>query len=362
MLKLTLIRVPHPRFSSWLDYPLGRLVYWLAWLAFAVGFAGFLWFGGKVSILVAIRAASYTIGPAALLGLGVIFLCSRLPWQRAPLRATLAHLVCLVAYPSIWVIAVLAVGSLDNFLHKHEWQASWPPEHVMHWHLLSGALLYVTLVVTTYSFDWTLQAESARQRAELRSIGPQLKPHFLFNTLHVLLALSRTDRDAAEDGMDRFVKLLGYVLRLHREGIDEVPFSEEWSFTRDYLELEQIRYGQRVRWEAIISDDAWDCQVPPLLLQPIVENAIRHGIAPREGGGLILIEAAVQDGRMVLNIKDDGLGCSTEEALLSNGVGLRSLRARLASMYAGRAHWKVTSRPGYGCAVSIDLPYATQVQ
>src|SRR5207245_2548157 len=134
----------------------------------------------------------------------------------------------------------------------------------------------------------------------------QLHPHFLFNTLHAISALVRSDPAAA----DRTIAALGDLLRLSLQsrGTQEVPLRQELDFARRYLEIEQTRFRDRLRVTFDVAEAALDGRLPILVLQPLVENAIRHGISPRSSGGSLRIAAARRDGTLCLEVEDDGVG------------------------------------------------------
>lgn len=217
------------------------------------------------------------------------------------------------------------------------------------------------------------QAESALARAELAAISGKLNPHFLFNTLNSLIALTRKDAKAAEQGLLRFSDMLRYVLDSKRAVSDRVTLEEELGFVRDYLALESLRLGQRLSVEWALDPDTLQDEIPPLTLQPLVENSIIHGISPSVKGGCISIssrrDALTQ--ALALTVKDDGAGC--EPARLnpsdagegtapsghrSGGIGLGALRRRFALDFNGRARMHIHTAPGAGFRVDLWIPQA----
>ena len=202
-----------------------------------------------------------------------------------------------------------------------------------------------------------LRAEAAASRAQLGALRAQLNPHFLFNALHSLAALVRHDAGRAEEALERLGGLLRYALD---EAGDRVPLQQEWDFVRDYLQLEQLRLGDRLRVEESFDAEARGALVPPFTLQPLVENAIRHGVARVPEGGRVRVTARVRDGRLTLRVEDDGPGCAPAEWISAPGLGLRSLRERLAASYAGDARFDVATSPGAGFAASVELPRAAR--
>jgi len=205
------------------------------------------------------------------------------------------------------------------------------------------------------------QAEAALARAELAAISGKLNPHFLFNTLNTLIALTRRDAQAAEQGLLRFSGMLRYVLATKREATERVPLADELEFVRDYLALESLRLGARLHVDWALDPDTLADEIPPLTLQPLVENSVVHGVAPRVGGGSIRIEArrnALNQG-LELTIADDGPGCDpaeVERERKSGGVGLSALKRRFALDFEGRARLRVHTAPGAGFRVDLWIP------
>ena len=301
-------------------------------------------------------ASLQVILPAALLGVGAIWMCQYLPLpaRHQPIFF-LVHGGLALIYPLTWIFVVSGIGNIQTSLARRAWTFTLPPAHILHWHFLAGSMIYVTLVSVTYLIDRTVQAEARRRQAEIWTLRAQLNPHFLFNTLHSLLALVRHDADAAEKALEQFAGLLRYTLRVHRDKLDEVEFSEEWAFTRDYLELERLRLGDRLHLEVNIDSQLMNCLVPAFLLQPIVENAIRYAVAPRASGGTIRIQARHEAEGLEIIVSDDGPG-ALPEALQSSGVGLQVVRERLASFYGKDAHFAIATEPGQGFAVTMRIP------
>jgi sensor histidine kinase YesM len=206
------------------------------------------------------------------------------------------------------------------------------------------------------------QAESALARAELSAISGKLNPHFLFNTLNSLIALTRKDARAAEQALLRFSGMLRYVLDSKRSATDRVELQQEIDFVRDYLALESLRLGARLQVQWTLDDAVLQDEVPPLTLQPLVENSIVHGLAPRVKGGTIHISAGrdALNGGLNLCVQDDGEGCDPArlgtERSGRGGIGLGALRRRFALDFDGRARLRVHTQPGAGFRVDLWIP------
>jgi two-component system, LytTR family, sensor kinase len=184
----------------------------------------------------------------------------------------------------------------------------------------------------------------------------QLHPHFLFNTLNAISALMHQDVEVA----DRMIARLGELLRATLESADlqEVPLSQELEFIQPYLEIEQARLGPRLRVEVHVDDDARDGLVPNMLLQPLVENAIRHGIAPRTEPGSIAITAQRDNGSLRLQVRDDGPGMpSSGPSRSRNGLGLANTRARLQQLYGTASNLEVSNGRPAGLEVTVTIPF-----
>jgi LytS/YehU family sensor histidine kinase len=190
----------------------------------------------------------------------------------------------------------------------------------------------------------------------------QLQPHFLFNTLHGIAMLTDTDPAAAESMAVKLAELLRATLRLR--DVPEVPLRTELELLRTYLEIEEVRFGDRLVVTFAVPDDLLDASVPSFLLQPIVENAVRHGVAPRVETGHITIGAVREAGALVLSVEDDGPGFDTDPFAVA-GVGLSATRDRLALRYGSGGAIQCDSRgalaPGARVTIRIPLDEARSV-
>jgi len=195
--------------------------------------------------------------------------------------------------------------------------------------------------------------ETKLTQAELQVLKRQLHPHFLFNTMNTISVLVREGRNAEAV---RLISKLSTLLRmsLDSDKATEVSLQQELDFLGHYVELQKARFADRLVFTAEVTAEAQKARIPNLLLQPIVENAIIHGIAPKQGPGLVALEARCKDGMLCLCVTDDGCGFVPEAS--REGVGLSNTRERLARIYGGRAHLDISSSPGKGTRVSIELP------
>lgn len=194
--------------------------------------------------------------------------------------------------------------------------------------------------------------------AQLAALRAQINPHFLFNSLNSIAQLIHADPDKAEACVERLAQMFRYIL--HRAEQEFVPLAEELEMTQAYLDIERARFDERLRVETRIDPASLSHPIPNCLLQPLVENAIKHGLSRKLGPGTVSIDAEVRDGRLELIVGDDGLGMTSSALhdVWQRGVGLRNLRERIERLY-GTAHLpEITSAPGRGTTVRVVLPAA----
>jgi hypothetical protein len=196
--------------------------------------------------------------------------------------------------------------------------------------------------------------ETGLARARLQLLKSQLQPHFLFNTLNAISALVHADVEAA----DRMLVRLGDLLRLALEdfGLQEAPLARELEAARAYLEIEQARLGPRLQVEWSIDPDIGDALVPTFLLQPLIENAVNHGIAPRRETGRIDIRIRREGAELHLEVRDDGPGFMAG-ATVNGGVGLANTRARLLHLYGTAQRLDLFNGRPKGCIAKVILPF-----
>ena len=199
-----------------------------------------------------------------------------------------------------------------------------------------------------------LEARLAQSR--LQVLKGQLQPHFLFNTLNAISELIYKDQEAAE----RMLGDLSDLLRLSFEKLEvqEISLKQELEFLKKYLEIEQMRFHDRLRVEMEISPETLDASVPNMILQPLVENAIKHGIAPRSTGGKIRIGAVRNNGSLELSVADNGIGVPFNDiGNVSEGVGLSNTRRRLKHLYGERQKFELKTADASGLKVNLTIPF-----
>jgi sensor histidine kinase YesM len=335
---------------------MGWVAYGVAWLAAALFWSLASASSAGVSPLETFPYGLFTMGFAAALGVAVWRLTGAVAWDwRAPsfyLIHALALTLYSILYSTSWMWLEFARGEFALAIKTLQ------TSPILVWSLLMGSWLYLIIAGMSYAVRahrriraQEVAASEARllaQQAQLVALRAQINPHFLFNALHSVGALVTSDPARA----DRALECLGDLLRYALGSESEVPFAHEWKFTQDYLAFEQLRLGERLKVDAQIDRAALSVAVPPLILQPLVENAVRHGIADRPEGGRIVLRGSVQDDRLVLRVEDDGCG-SAEEA--GAGFGLKSVRRRIAALYGPKGTVDIGAGAS-GFAVTIALP------
>ena len=240
--------------------------------------------------------------------------------------------------------------------------------------LPTGFMSYGTIFLVSYVIDYyrrhqeeelkvsrlrteLAQAQLQVTEAQLQALKMQLHPHFLFNTLNSISALLDEDVDAA----DQMLARLGDLLRLTLEnsGAQQVTLQEELEFLRCYLEIEHVRFHDRLTVNMRIDPETLDARVPNLILQPIVENAIKHGIVSRIAPGEIEIRADRDSDVLRLRVKDNGPGLNAAAARRREGLGLANTRARLQQMYGSAHRFEMADAASGGLQVTLELPFET---
>jgi len=193
-------------------------------------------------------------------------------------------------------------------------------------------------------------------KARMDALSSQINPHFLFNTLNTVSALIRIDPDSARGVVLKLSNILRRLLRKHETF---VPLNEELQFIDDYLDIEVARFG-RDNLEIVkhLGEETLEAFVPSMLLQPIVENCLKHGLAPKLGGGKIQLRTTTRDGRLHIEIEDNGVGISEEKMphVYVEGIGLSNVRERLHVLYGADFNLEIQSRAGEGTVIRIDVP------
>jgi hypothetical protein len=347
----------------------GRLgLYLLAWLPLLPLVAGLLVIEGGASWGEAFAVAGPPLVVYAYLCLAAWYVCRALPLREADLLALVTtHGLSAVLSAGLWV--VLGEGWAWSLARLGAGRGIFPgalASYVDSTPALFGLglPLYLVAVVLHYLLLAVEESRAAERRAlelrvlareaELRALKAQLDPHFLFNSLNAVAALAGSDPGAAR----KMAILLSEFLRrsLALGGRPEIPLAEELAHATSYLAVERVRFGDRLAVAEEIEEEARGCMVPPLILQPLVENAVRHGVAQLLEGGVIRIAARVSSGRLVLIVENP---CDpfhpAPRAEGVGGVGLQNVAAQLAVLYGKAAELAVSTPPGR-FRVEIQLP------
>jgi two-component system, LytTR family, sensor kinase len=313
----------------------------------------FLWFYSGWALwafltpIVAWLVRRFTVERYGLLRVGVLHVlsCAGLVFFQEGLLAALSRVIGPYSLRKMtWGAAALDLVTKSAFLDT------------MVYVMTAGVLLAIDLRRRLRAQELTgarLQAELAK--AELDALRVQLHPHFLFNTLN---AISMLVRKGEGDTAVRMIAGLSDLLRLAlaTAGQQEVPLRQELDFLERYLSLQQIRFPDRLQIQMRIDPDTLEARVPSLVLQPLAENAVRHGIAPSIAGGSVEVAAVREGEQLVLRVRDTGVGLSpgSESA---GGVGLRNVRARLQHLYPGQHRFRVSNRLEGGVESLLAIPF-----
>ena len=347
--------------------PARRFWWWYAaaWLPLLAIYAWAYWEERSMGFASTVLAMLVNVLPDALPGVGVVLVCRRL-WRDAK-RGKRTRRIVLLALAFV-LVATFAKAAANLLLMRSDGiPVDWASydRRILLWQAFFSLLAFAVVASVTYGSSAAArlreeearrsQAELLRARSELKALRAQLNPHFLFNTLHSLRALIGEDPHAAQEALEQLGDLLRYGVRIQGAEDEGVLLEEEWEFVRTYLALEKLRLGERLRVEEQVSPAALASVVPAFVLQPLVENAVRHGIAPSPRGGTIRIRAALEDGALCLDVQDDGLGANGA-ATKGTGKGLELVRQRLRALYGAAGAMEVRAPAGGGFAVTLRLP------
>jgi two-component system, LytTR family, sensor kinase len=277
----------------------------------------------------------------------------------------LFHATASALFSLVHLVTAVALGGLVATLARRAFSFG----DVLRFLLETGShlnlLTYWAILGVSYALDYYRRDQERELRstvlqarlteAQLQMLRMELHPHFLFNTLHAISALMHKDVDAA----DRMLARLGDLLRLTLEssGRQEVSLREELDFLRRYLEIEQARFRERLTVDMRIDPATLDARVPNLVLQPLVENAIRHGIAPRSAPGRVEIYAHRHDSMLELRVQDNGAGMRAT-GTQREGVGLANTRARLQQLYGASHRFELFNATEGGFVVRLSIPFS----
>ncbi|NOK18186.1 sensor histidine kinase [Corallococcus carmarthensis] len=264
------------------------------------------------------------------------------------------------------VVSFIRAGMIFSLDPWVGWYAQRPGfTDVLKHALLSNPFVYLTVLGVAHALYYADQLrlrETQLARAQLHVLKAQLHPHFLFNTLNSISALVHRD----PQGSERMIARLSDLLRgtLEAAGTEEVPLQEELRSLQPYLDIQGVRFADRLTVKQDIAKDALGAHVPHLVLQPLVENAIQHGIAPGSEPGTVTLVARREGPELHLEVRDDGIGLKESPADVSRGArggrGLRITRERLVQLYGGAHRLELRDAVGGGTTVALAIPFRTE--
>jgi two-component system, LytTR family, sensor kinase len=298
---------------------------------------------------------------------GILWLARRFPLDRGAWRRTMPVHLGGVFLATLLHVALTVASQRAIYAVVGEASAPWQTQAQrmfflnFDWEMMT----YWAIVGLSHSLRYHFQAqdralkasqlETRLVEAQLQSLQRQLQPHFLFNTLNTISALMHRDVDAADNMIARLSDLLR--LSLQTVGIQEIVLKQELDFLAKYLEIEQTRFRDRLQVAFDIEPDTLDALVPNLILQPLVENSIKHGIAPRPTPGRIEIRARCAGGSLELEVRDNGVGLSASRLSdFNRGVGLANTRSRLQHLYGSAHRFEFRQPANGGLSVLIAIP------
>jgi len=294
---------------------------------------------------------------AAVLGILVHRFTGRLPWPYpVQLRFVLLHLLAAGIYAIAWLATISAIESLVQSVRHGQFMLALVIGPGIVPFLTLGVWLYVMIAGVTYgnrAAQRAAETQALAARTQLAALRAQLHPHFLFNALHTVVQLIPVDANGA---MRAAEQLAGVLRTAIEEDRDLVSLSDELEFVRRYLAIEGIRFGERLRVREMIDEDALSVKVPSFAVQTLVENAVRHGAAPRAEATTLTITSRMEEDTLVIVVHDDGAGADAATLEAATGTGLRRLRERLRHLYGTRAALAIDAAADRGFCASITVP------
>lgn len=332
------------------------LLQFIVWTFFAVVFIPQTYFSAprhRMTITEAFLQNVLAFYPWILISPLVLWLCDRYPFSRKLWMRNL----------TIHLLASLPIAVLEVFILRALFRWTGMAKELAPFYLtLSFAgcfdlLVYWSIVGVGQGFRYFREAEEQTHRlteAQLRMLKGQLQPHFLFNTLNAVTELVYDQPGIADRVLTNLSEMLRSTLR--QESLT-VRLEDDLKFARNYLEIQKELLQDRLQVSYDIDPEALVAMVPAMLIQPLIENAIKHGIGNRAEGGRIAVYAHRDDGYLEISIKDNGKGAGKDTMSGSSGIGLNNLRARLNQLYASDHSMRIVTYPNAGFAVSLVIPY-----
>jgi len=327
--------------------------------------------GKPISYVLALRRCAEEWYLWGLLSLWVRWLCRRVPIEPGNIRrGVIVHFIGSLVTALAFIAGVSALLDGQTSVQTgHPLTFKGVSYHLVADSLLYEIFIYWVFVAGVHSLEFYRRYRERELaaaalagelvEARLETLRMQLNPHFLFNTLNTISSLIHTHPEAADQMVARLSDLLRFTL--DRNTAQQVPLRQELALLDRYLDIERIRFQDRLTVNKRIDRDVEDLLVPCLMLQPLVENAIRHGIEPREDVGQIDIEARQRDGHLELIVRDNGTGLTEDLAgTRREGIGLSNTRSRLRHLYGENQNFELTAANGGGLEVRLMIPLCTQ--
>jgi two-component system, LytTR family, sensor kinase len=334
------------------------------WRLQAVGWVSFYLLGLAGSVPEILRRPVAMRDHAVSLFFMFLASCGLRPVVRALLRRA-ASWPAFASRAAVWcmvwgALAAVAARVVESGLHGLEWAPLVGSSVQFAFVLFLWCSLYLSVKQwqrLAAERERLLRAETAARDARLSALRYQLNPHFLFNSLN---AVSTLVLDGNAPAATQMLAQIGELLRssLDADVLPEVELAQEMAFTEQYLAIEQTRLGERLQVDLSIPADTLDALVPSMLLQPLVENAVRHGVAPLVEGGRIAIESRLRDSRLRIVIRNSGRRAAVEQPN-GSGIGLSNTAERLQTLYGADHSMALEWPPAGGCTVTVELPFRT---
>lgn len=335
----------------------------LFWLLYSLLFGVILTFADKLPFVMACFTSLTSYLPLALLSIWIYYFCRIFTHDdRSRILFFVGHLFMAVFVSALWVC-------LDYGIHYLIWGESIfiykPIVEVGLYSFIMGVILYGVMAGVFYVMFYqqrikekevkTARLESETRQAELKALKSQVNPHFLFNTLNTIYALMDSDVNKAKKTVTELSDLLRYSMASFYK--ERVPLQDEIEMVKQYLDIEKARFAERLAVQYNIQKDIMDHNVPPMILQPLVENAIKHGIAPLKEGGMISLSMQSQNERLQIIIEDTGKGAAKNGSTVEkNGIGLKNLKKRLEFVYGDDFILNAEPKEKSGFVVRLEIP------
>jgi len=327
----------------------------IAWVPMWALFTAMIVIAHGIPFAEAVFASLRMVLPGAALAVAVYKFATHTPWPHPfRLRFVGAHVLAAAAFALVWYVSISVI---DSIVTGRLTLRIGPGIGLF---LITGVWLYIIVAVIAYAnlgAQRSARVQAHAARAQLDALRAQLHPHFLFNALHTVVQLIPTDPRSAVRAAEQLAAALRTAVEEHR---DVVPLRDEWAFVERYLALERIRCGDRLRIDESIDAAARDALLPSFALQTLVENAVRHGAAPRIAPTTLTISARLDGTMLCVTVRDDGEGTAMHAIESGTGTGLRRLRERMCWLYGEAAHIDISSAAQAGFTATLHVPQSVR--